>query len=71
LLHVGVGGGSPEIEGLLKSPQKDKLCNTHRKFDWKQDYDWEFMERPHYSSDLAASDIHVLVNKATLVHNFS
>jgi len=59
LLYVSVGGESPEIEELLKSPQKDEPYNTHRNFDWKQDYDWEFMDRPPYSTDLAASDIHV------------
>jgi hypothetical protein len=59
LLHIGFGGESPEIEGLLKSPQKDEPYNKHRNFDRKQNYDWEFMNRPTYSPYLAASDIHV------------
>ena len=58
LLHVGVGGESPEIEGLLKSPQKDEPYFSHRNFERKQDYDWGFMDRPTYSPDLAAN-IHV------------
>jgi hypothetical protein len=59
LHHVGVGGETPEIERLLKRPQKDEPYTTDRNFEWEQDYDWEFMDRSLYSPDLAVSDINV------------
>jgi hypothetical protein len=62
LLHVGVGGESFEIEGLLKRPQKDKPYTNHRNFDWLQAYDLEFMDRPAYRPDLATSDLHVFLD---------
>jgi hypothetical protein len=52
-------GESPEIERLLERSQRDEPYSIHRNFERKEDYNWEFLNRPPYSPDLAASDIHI------------